>query len=231
MLSKRIVLADDAELRRALEDSFFQRAGFALLPARDAAAALALIEEWGPDLAILEGETSGGEALCRRLKGDALLRSTRLLLVVSAEAKEAAARCRAAGCDSVLFRPLEESGLHVEACRLLGMVCRAVTRMPVDLPLRYRPEAGDAATGRALNLNGGGIFVAADRLYPVGTVVSLEIDLPASSPPLRADARVTWVNHPEWVKRPLLPPGMGLQFIRFAEGAEVRFRALLEGSP
>lgn len=229
MLSKRIVLGDDAELRSALENSFFQRAGFALLPAGDAEAALALIEEWGPDLAILDGEMPGGEGLCRRLKGDVVLRSTRLLLVVSSGAQGAAARCRAAGCDAILFRPLEELRLQAEACRLLGMVCRAVTRMPVDLSLRYRPAAGDASTGRALNLNGGGVFVAAARLYPVGTVLSLEIEVPESVSPIRADARVTWVNHPEWIKTPSLPEGMGLQFVQFEEGSEALLGELLDG--
>jgi hypothetical protein len=42
---------------------------------------------------------------------------------------------------------------------------------------------------------------------------------------------VAWVNHPEWIKTPSLPPGMGLQFVRFADGAQALLGKLLEGAP
>jgi CheY-like chemotaxis protein len=218
VLTKRIVLVEDAELRRALEGSFFHRAGFALLVAGDAKAALALIEERDPDLVMLTSTVPGGEELCRQLKGDPLLRSTPLLLLVAAGDEAGAQRARAAGCDAVLTRPLAEEQLLADSCRLLGIACRAAARAPVDIPLRCRVGAGKTHSGRALNLNVGGLFATAIPLYPVGTLLDFELLLPGRAAPVCGQARVAWVNHPEWVKTAALPAGMGLEFTALAEG-------------
>jgi Tfp pilus assembly protein PilZ len=65
----------------------------------------------------------------------------------------------------------------------------------------------------AINLNTDGMFMAAERLFPVGTVLLLELTVPGFAEKVSCQCRVAWVNHPEWCKKTALSSGMGVQFL------------------
>jgi Tfp pilus assembly protein PilZ len=69
------------------------------------------------------------------------------------------------------------------------------------------------APAQGLNINAGGIFIHTEQLLPVNAEVVVEFALPQRPQGIRCRCRVAWVNHPEWVKMPRLPAGMGVQFI------------------
>jgi len=217
MLAKRIVATSSVELLSALEDSFFKREGFALLDASAADAAYRLIEAEAPALAILDLAVLGEDGLvcCRRIKHDPLLGKTPLVLLLPAQPGAVgalAAGCREAGCDAVIPRPLEGARLVDAVCDLLGVSPRLAPRLPVDFQVVFAAAGRKQHSGRAVNLHANGMFVAAERLFPVGTTLLLEFTLPGAAGACRCHARVAWVNHPEWRKKPDLPSGMGLQF-------------------
>jgi CheY-like chemotaxis protein len=223
---KKIVISASPELLGIVEPSFFQRDGFVLLPGRDGEMLFRMVESEGPALVIIDLEPAGDNGLewCRRIRQDPLLKATPLLLVLPESGGEAAAeRCRELACE-LLPRPLDAGRLLDVACGLLGVSRRLAPRIPVDCPAVYRSGSGKPQTGRIVNLNSEGVFVAGDRLYPVGTGVRLEMALPGNSRPLVGFGRVAWVNHPEWRKKTSLPCGMGVQ-LEFP--AEEDRRALL----
>lgn len=218
MVRKRILLANDSELLRSLRDSFFGRSGFVLLVADSEDHAFEVIEEQDPALAIFNLEQPGfnGDACCRRIKSDPILRGTPIILVVHSEGERELALCREAGCDEILHKPLDSDDLMDAACRLLKIANRGELRTHVDLPLRWGKDINKLSPGRILNLNNQGAFISADKFFPVDTTVHLKIFITGSNQPLCCTGRVAWVNHPEWLKTTNLPTGMGVQFLDLA---------------
>lgn len=230
MLKKNILLSNDIALLQVLENSFFRRIGFTLVVADNGERAFEMIEELDPVLAVLTLEMPGwrGDAICRRVKKDSILRSTPVILVAPADSEEAVTCCRQAGCDDILYRPIDSQELLAVACRLLNIVERGAPRVASRFPVQCGKDPKKLRAAQALDVNLGGLFVATDRLHPVGTMLTLEIHLPNQVVPLCARGRVAWVNHPEWVKTSRLPSGMGIQFVGLAEEAAAAVRDYTE---
>lgn len=226
MLRKNILLSDDFELLQALENSFFRRIGFTLVVADSGERAFEMIEELDPVLAVLALEMPGwpGDAICRRVKKDAILRSTPVILVAPAGSEEAVACCQQAGCDDFLYRPIDSQELLAVACRLLNIVERGAPRVPSRFPVLCGKDPKKLRAAQALNINAGGLYVETDRLQPVDTLLTLEINLPTQAATFRVRGRVAWVNHPEWVKTSTLPSGMGIQFVEIDDDAAAAVR-------
>lgn len=221
MLKKNILLSDDIELLQTLENSFFRRIGFTLVVATSGERAFEMIEELDPVLAVLTLEMPGwhGDAICRRVKTDAILRSTPVILVAPAGSEEALACCRQAGCDDIIFRPIDSQELLAVACRLLNIVERGAPRISCRFPVQCGKDPKKLRAAQVLNINFGGLFIETDRLHPVDSLLTLEVKLPTQIASFRVRGRVAWVNHPEWVKTSSLPSGMGIQFVEISEDA------------
>lgn len=96
----------------------------------------------------------------------------------------------------------------------MGIEKRSEKRFSVDFNLGFFDHKQKSYSGRCLNLNAGGMFVATDSLFPVDTLLLVECALPNSHGSIDTPVRVAWVNHPEWLKKDSLPSGMGLQFVQ-----------------
>jgi len=233
VVGKRILLPDDPELLRALKASFFGRSGFVLIVAENEQQAFELIEEQDPALAIFNLDQPGlnGDECCRRVKSDSFLRDTPIILMLHPGSNQEVKRCEEAGCDGILYKPINADELMSTACRLLNISRRGVPRVEVRLHLRWGKDIHNLRPGRILNLNRSGAFISAAKLHPVDTIVNLEFSLNDSDHPLRCKGRVAWVNHPEWVKTNHLPTGMGVQFLDLAADDAEALRNFLHQFP
>jgi two-component system cell cycle response regulator DivK len=90
-----------------------------VLTARDAGAALVLLDGPAPDLVLLDVGSPGedGFALCRRLRATPRLRRVPVVAVGALGARE---RARAAGCDGYLAKPFDLDELLAAVRRWLG---------------------------------------------------------------------------------------------------------------
>lgn len=68
-------------------------------------------------------------------------------------------------------------------------------------------------TDYTVNISTGGIFLETDKILPIDTPLIVEFMLPGKNTPITCNARVSWTNGPVDMKKALLPPGMGLQFL------------------
>ena len=229
MLAKRILLTNQPEILRPLENFLFRRQGFSLLIASDGRQAFEIIEDHDPALAILDLEmiNEGGDACCRRVKGDPILRKTPIILVARADRAEEVRRCREAGCNEIVFKPVDPHELILAACRLLNITERRDPRLELTLPALVGRESRRRRVGTILNLNGGGAFIETRKLVPVGGEVTVEFTLPDSTETLCVRCRVVWVNHPEWIKALRLPVGMGVRFLDLPDPLRDAIEALL----
>ncbi|BCR03824.1 two-component system response regulator [Desulfuromonas versatilis] len=215
MLRNKILLADDPELQQCMERSIFSRGSFALQVIGNGRQAFEFIEEHDPVLVILtlDMEEWGGDECCRRVKDDPFLRSTPILLVARSDREQDLSRCRQAGCNDIVPRPIDGQHLLVTACNQLNIVDRAPLRWEAALEARVLGRARKPWRGRILNLNTGGAFIQAGQLEPVDNLVEIEFALPELPAAILCQGRVAWVNHPEWIKNPRLPSGMGVEFL------------------
>lgn len=235
MLAKRILLTNLPEILSPMENSLFRREGFSLLIARDGRQAFEIIENHDPALAILDLEmlNEGGDQCCRRVKNDPILRRIPVILVARRDREEDVQRCRQAGCNEILFRPVDSQELLQAACRMLGITERRASRLGLAQPAQVGRDPRQLRPAMIHNLNAGGAFVETHKLFPVDSEIWVEFAFPDGSAQIQARCRVAWVNHPEWLKATRLPIGMGLQFIALDDAATLALErfALRPGSP
>lgn len=100
-------------------------------------------------------------------------------------------------------------------------------RIPMQVPMTVAVSR-DAPRIAAvvLNLSTGGVFIHCSGLFPVGTPLWVSVSLPAAGGQkvVTTGAWVRWVNSATDPRAPMLPPGMGLEFL----GLDAETRATLE---
>src|SRR5210317_2188254 len=156
MPTKKIVLSNNPLLLTILRNSFFQREGFDMVLVRDGQTGFQAIEAEEPTLAVFDLMHLGEQALdcCRAVKGDPLLATTPVLLLLPEDAGEDLADdCWAAGCDAVVHRPLAAERFLDAACGLLGISTRLARRFPVSFELSFLDSKQKKHVGLCANLN------------------------------------------------------------------------------
>jgi DNA-binding response OmpR family regulator len=116
-----LVVEDDADLR-AMYRLGLESAGFAILEATSAGAALELARAELPQLVVADlllGDSSGAD-LCRALRRDPQLRAIPIVVVSGVVGEGARAAVRDAAPDAVLAKPLDFS----EFTALCQALCR-----------------------------------------------------------------------------------------------------------
>jgi len=215
---KKVLLADDVNLFLELEKTFLKRADIDLLVARNGRQALELVREQRPQLAFLDlymPEMDGDEC-CRHIKGDPALAGVAVVMVTAGGRAEELARCRAAGCDEIINKPINRGEFVQAANRYLQIETRRETRFATHIEILYGPEPQRQLTGFTLNMCSGGLYVETSQQLMVDDKVTLIFSLPGQERTIRCRARVAWRNSAEQPNKPSLPPGFGVQFVDIA---------------
>jgi uncharacterized protein (TIGR02266 family) len=215
MERKKIVLADDVELFLSLEKSFFNREEFALITARNGREALAAIRESKPDLVFLDlfMPDMNGDECCQIVKNDEACRHIPIIMVTTAGREEDLERCRHAGCDEIVHKPINRHDFMATARRLLLVTERGVQRFRSRLRVHYGASSHDLLSDYSIDFSTGGLFLATDHPLPADTPLRMEFFLPTSDKAICCNARVAWVNDAEQLKKSTLPTGVGVQFL------------------
>jgi uncharacterized protein (TIGR02266 family) len=122
-------------------------------------------------------------------------------------------RCRAAGCDAFLEKPLSTSAVVSVVSRLLFGERRRETRVAVRLPVSYGIEAPGRLVDYTVDLSTGGMFLDSKKALPIDTLLTVDFTLPRSDTAIVCRVRVAWRNGPILRSSQLFPQGMGLEFL------------------
>jgi uncharacterized protein (TIGR02266 family) len=211
----KVLLADDVELFLELERTFLQRESIELLVARNGLEALETIRREHPDLILLDlyMPVLDGPDVCRAVKSDPGLCATPVLMVTSGGRDEERQACAAAGCDGILTKPINRHSFLTAVRGHLQIIEREAHRVPARLLVRYGVDAEHVLTDYSVNVSTGGIFIETDRAFAVDEALTAAFVLPDRVEELRCRARVAWVNQQGHLLKPLLPPGIGVQFL------------------
>ncbi|NIQ94681.1 MAG: TIGR02266 family protein, partial [Desulfuromonadales bacterium] len=213
---KTILLADDVELFLELEKTFFRRENFRLLVARNGREAFDIVSEHKPDLVFLDlymPEMTGDEC-CRQVKNDPELKSTPVIMVTHGGREADLNRCREAGCDDIVLKPINRHNFLNTARRHLSVADREAQRISARLHIQHG-AVGEEQTLRdyTVNLSTGGVFIETDTPLPADTPLQIRFDLPGRAVPIECRGEVAWVNRLDKPIKAKLPAGMGVQFI------------------
>ncbi|MGC3997137.1 MAG: response regulator [Anaeromyxobacter sp.] len=117
----RLVVADDSLTTRTAMKTLLEIAGYAVLPAADGEEAFQLLGTSGAALVVSDVQMPrlDGLGLARKIKADARLRSTPVILVTSLDAPEDRAAGLEAGADGYLVKREVERGKLLELVRQL----------------------------------------------------------------------------------------------------------------
>lgn len=88
-----------------------------------------------------------------------------------------------------------------------------VKRYKADMRVYFSPENQLDFSGDCLNLSSGGLFLKTEIPLKTGENFLLRFKLPGQESEFSCKAKVTWINKKASRKKPLLPPGGGLQFL------------------
>jgi len=211
----KVLLADDVELFLELEKTFFRRENVELLVARTGMQAYELTLAERPTLVLMDlymPEMNGDEA-CRRIKATPEIAQTPVIIVTQGGRDADQQRCRDAGCDDILLKPINRHLFVATARRFLSVVDRSAPRIMAQLKIHFGVEPQVLLTDYSINISTGGVFLKTDHPLPPDTPLSLEFFLPNLSSLVHCQGRVAWVNTLKNAKKPQLPPGMGVQFL------------------
>lgn len=230
MKSKKILLADDIELFLEMERNFLQREDLDLLIAKDGRKALDMIRQHAPQIAFLGLQMPGlsGEDCCRAIKDDPALSGTAVAMIAAAGQPDQVEKCRAAGCDEILFKPINHDEFLAIVRRYLELEVRNGQRLKAQMRVYYGPAPQKLLSEFSVDLSAGGLYVKTDFHLPVDESLTLRFTLPDQKRMVSCKARVAWVNPKENPRKPQLPPGMGIQFVELSLDDVKAIRRFLE---
>ncbi|MGC3999618.1 MAG: TIGR02266 family protein [Anaeromyxobacter sp.] len=102
---------------------------------------------------------------------------------------------------------------------------RRAMRLHHAIPVAYR-SVGSFLSDWATNISQGGLFINTRKPLPVGTPVTILIQLPGASFPCQLAGRVTRVT--EFDNRANMVPGMGVEFTGIEETQRAELEAFVQ---
>jgi len=121
---------------------------------------------------------------CREIRSDPEIKTMSLLLVCERDNAAHADLCLSAGCNDVIFRPLQREELDEKVSRLTSIPSRrqlrTITRIEVSLE-----NNGRFILGRSLNISSTGMLLEVDRVLPGDGKVRIHFYLPGDPKPMQ----------------------------------------------
>lgn len=126
---------------------------------------------------------------CREIRSDDRTRMISLLLVMERDRPEDGDLCLSAGCNDIIYRPLQRRELDhkVEALTSIPVrrQLRTITKIEVSLE-----KNGRFVLGRSLNVSANGMLLEVDRMLPGEGPFRLHFYLPGDPKPLQIEAEI-----------------------------------------
>ena len=130
-----------------------------------------------------------GPDLCRIVRSDERLRTTSLLFVTDKGMDEHVDLCMAAGCNDIIFRPIDDQDLLEKVRTFTTLAVRKELRTLTKVEL-VSPDEELLLIGHSINISSSGMLLEVARLLSPGAQVRVTFYLPDDSEPLIAEATV-----------------------------------------
>lgn len=187
----RILLVDHSRGALLFQETILRRRDMQIMTALAGSEGLAKARMEHPNLIIFGYDLFDMTApeFCREIRNDEQTRPISLLLVCDRDHHEHGDLCLSAGCNDVIFRPLQKPELDAKVERLTSIPVRrqlrTITKIEVSLE-----KNGRFVLGRSVNISATGMLIEVDRMLPQEGPLRLHFYLPADPKPLQVLAEV-----------------------------------------
>ena len=186
-----ILLVDHSKGALLFQETILRRRDMSINTALAGSEGLVKAREHKPNLIIFGYDLFDMTApeFCREIRSDDTTRPISLLLVCDRAHQEHGELCLSAGCNDVIFRPLQKPELDQKVERLTNIPVRrqlrTITKIEVSLE-----KNGRFVLGRSINISSTGMLIEVDRMLPQDGPVRLHFYLPGDPRPLQIAAEV-----------------------------------------
>jgi two-component system, OmpR family, alkaline phosphatase synthesis response regulator PhoP len=187
----RILLVDHSRGALTFQETILRRRDTIILTALAGSEGLQKARDEKPHLIIFGFDLFDMTApeFCRDIRNDEATRSASLLLIADKEHPDHGDLCLSAGCNDVIFRPIQRRELDSKVEKLTSIPVRrqlrTITKIEVSLE-----KNGRFVLGRSMNISASGMLLEVDRMLPGDGVVRLHFYLPGDPVPLQLEAQV-----------------------------------------
>lgn len=191
-MSARILLVDNSRGSLLFQESVLRRRHGGIMTALAGSEALQKARHEQPHLVMFTYDLFDMTApeFCVQMRSDETTRAISLLFVGDRANEEHGARCLEAGCNDVIYRPLQRHELDSKIVKLTSIPARrqlrTLTRVEVSVD-----ASGRFIMGRSLNVSATGMLLETDRVLPGESgPMRLQFYLPGESNPVLVMAEV-----------------------------------------
>lgn len=187
----RILLVDHSRGALTFQETILRRRDTVILTALAGSVGLQKAREELPHLIIFGFDLFDMTApeFCREIRNEESTRGVSLLLIADRDHPDHGDLCLSAGCNDVIFRPIQRRELDSKVEKLTAIPVRrqlrTITKIEVSLE-----KNGRFVLGRSVNISASGMLLEVDRMLPGDGVVRLHFYLPGDPVPLQLEAQV-----------------------------------------
>jgi len=227
---EKILIADDMYTFLRLEKMLLEHSGYEIIMAKSGTEALKKTQSEKPSLVFLDlvMPDMSGDAVCRFIKTNKSLQHIPVIMVTTRSDEESVERCRQAGCDDYLTKPITKKDLFEKIEKFLKIERRKHPRAP--LRVRASCIEGERIYQKyTLNISEGGIFIETDDPFPLATELEMNIPLPLPEPSMTVKGMVVRTV-PKKEADESHPPGMGVKFLNLKPEDAKKIRKYIEST-
>lgn len=231
MANQKVLLVDDTRLILELMKNSLKLSPLEVQTASNGMEALDQIRKEVPDLIFMDVNMPlmDGIECCTIIKEDPFLCSIPIVMLTSMGNEDVKERCRAAGCDDFLTKPIDRQLFLAKARYYINVVERREIRIPCRVPLIFRID-GISLHGLSGDVSEGGIYIATEREVLEDAPLELAFFLPSpEAPVVRAIGKVSWINSGRERVKPDMPIGFGVKFVDIDGSHQAHIRQFIEG--
>jgi uncharacterized protein (TIGR02266 family) len=190
-MSGRILLVDHSRSSLLFQESVLKRRQGSIATAMAGSEGLAKAREDKPNLVMFGFDLFDMSApeFCRAIREDEETKMISLLFVGDRTNEDQGQQCIEAGCNDVIYRPLQRDELDDKISRLTKIPSRrqlrTLTRVEVSLE-----NAGRFIMCRSMNISATGMLLETEHMLPGETQVRLQFYLPGESRPVQVIVEV-----------------------------------------
>lgn len=187
----RILLVDTSRGSLLFQETILRRRNTIVITAIAGSEGLEKARSEQPHLIIFAYDLFDMNApeFCREIREHELTRGISLLLVCDRDATHQSDLCLTAGCNDVIFKPLQRRELDSKVAKLTAIPVRrqlrTITKIDVSLE-----NNGRFILGRSINISANGMLLEVDRVLPGNGIVRLHFFLPGDPKALELEAEV-----------------------------------------
>ena len=187
----RILLVDHSRGALLFQETILRRRDMQIITALAGSEGLAKARMEKPNLIIFGYDLFDMAApeFCREIRADEETRGISLLLVCDRGTPDHGDLTLSAGCNDVIFRPLQKPELDEKVERLTRIPVRRQLRTITKIEVSLERD-GRFVLGRSVNISSSGILIEVQRVLPHEGPVRLHFYLPGDPKPLQIVAEV-----------------------------------------